>query len=544
MLASLFRIIAPFLLPFVPEGFIKDNFTTMVTTVMCIAMLFAWGRKTYIRVVSRRIQAYFVACTALMMLWFIFRAIKYSTDNVMLGRYMWYNYYLTMIFLPVLSLHIALLLRNPDNLRNYKKYHVLDVVGIGLYVMVMTNGLHGWVFKHYENEGYGDRYSYRPGYFVIVAWVIAIAVLVIVLVIRESRISLNGFYFMYPIGLLIMGVIYNVVYLLMHIYNLGSPIIDLAPFFCWVFCAIWEFMITAGLIPTNRYYVEFFNVSSLSAYITDKEGNVMYESQNAIPLEKSEFEYLTEAGKITNAEGHEAYIYSMRNEYVVYENDTTEIMEMIEELEDARENLMGEKFIRQKANEAEAARIRIEEKEYLFEKLTAATRSQLRRIRENMERIDAADAEEEKKLWEETVILGTFVKRYSNLLLLKEGGPQISALELFLSLQQSMENLKLMEINTGMMVSKEGTLDIENILQCYELFENIVEWDLFGLESIHVIFSMREKQCSFLVEAECRKGFEEFDFYEYDGTLDIDVEDNTISATLVWENAVRGGTDS
>lgn len=539
ILASLFREFAYLIEPYLPEIFQQKHNVTILTTVMYVLMLFAWGRKTFIRVVSRRIRAHFVVCTVLMMSWFIFRLVKYTTDDLLLARYMWYNYYLAMIGLPLFSLHIALLLRNPDNMRNFKRYHLLDFVAAFLYILVLTNPLHNFVFIHYGKEQSNDVYDYNWGCFLIMAWIVIISVLVVVLVIRESRITLRGFYFMYPVGLLLMGALYTVIYVMVQKNGGGRLFIDFTPLFCWIFCAIWEFLITAGLVPTNRYYVEFFNVSSLSAYITDGEGNVLYESQNAIPLEKESFEYLIDVGKTTNADGREAYLYSIGREYVVYENDTSEIMDMIEELEDARENLMGEKFILQKANEAEAARVRIEEKEYLFEKLTGATISQLRLIRENMKKIETADADTEKRLWEEIVIWGTFVKRYSNLLLLKEGGPEISALELYLSLQQSMENLKLMGVNTGMMVNKEVILDIENVLQCYELFENVVEWDLAGLKSIHVIFSVRDKQCSFLVEAECDKGYEEFDFFEYNGNLDIDAEGNTVSATLVWENKLQ-----
>ncbi len=101
-----------------------------------------------------------------------------------------------------------------------------------------------------------------------------------------------------------------------------------------------------------------------------------------------------------------------------------------------------------------------------------------------------------------------------------------------------------MGVNTGMMIRNEGTIDIENILQCYELFESIVEWDLYGLRGVHVMFSKRDEQCTFLIEAEGERGFEDFDFFEYDGKLDIEAEDNTISATLIWKNRVRGGADS
>jgi len=534
-----------FFIPYVTdEANMFVGYSNIFTTIMYVCMLFAWGRKVYIRVVSQRIQAYTISCVVMMMLWFVFRIIKYTSNNVILGRYMWYLYYLPIVFLPLMSLHIALTLRNPDSKKSIRKYHLLDIVAFILFAMVMTNQLTGAVFEHFDSQGRHDIYSHNWGYYVIVVWIVLISVLTIVLILRESRIFFEGFYFFYPIGLMILAAIYTVIYFISQYYLHVTPFIDMTPFFCWVFCAIWEFLITAGLVPTNRYYVDFFNESSLSAYIADADGNVMYESQNALPLSKEEFDSLLDRGKLTWVEGREAYIYSMKNEYVVYENDTSEIVEMIEELEDTREELMGETFIRQKANEAEAARIRIEEKEYLFGKLTGATKSQLRRIRENMSKINSTDEETEKNLWKEIVILGTYVKRYSNLLLLKEGDLQISAIELQLSLQQSMENLKLMGVNTGMMIRNEGTIDIENILQCYELFESVVEWDLYGLRGVHVMFSKRDEQCTFLIEAEGERGFEDFDFFEYDGKLDIEAEDNTISATLIWKNRVRGGADS
>lgn len=519
------------------------HFETVFTTLLYLFMLFLWGRKTYIRVVSRRIRAYFLGCTGLMMSWFIFRAIKYVSDDLLLGRYMWYNFYLTIIFLPMMSIHIALLLRNPDNKRNSKRYHVIDFIALALYTMVITNQLHNFVFIHYSESNSSGEYAHNWGYFLIYSWVGILAIMTLVMVIRESRIVLRGFYFLYPIGLLFFGVAYCAVALIIKQKTGLKPFIDFTPMYCWVFCAIWEFLITAGLIPTNRYYVEYFNESLLSAYITDSTGKILYQSKNADPLTEEEFAAILERGKITCDDDSEAYLYSLKNEYMIYEYDTAEIIDMIEELEDTREGLMGEKVIRQKANEAEAARIRIEEKEYLFEKLTAATIYQLGKIRDNMELIKNAEGEEEKALWQETVILGTYVKRYSNLLLLQEGDPRISSIELQLSVQQTMENLKPMGVNTGMMIKTDGYMDIDPMLQCYELFESIIEWDLRGLKGIHVMFSMRGQQCNFLVEAECEKGYEDYDFFEYIGDFDIDREDNTVSATLTWTNNKIGGVD-
>lgn len=526
-----------------PSPWLRHHFGTISTTVLYLFMLFLWCRKTYIRVVSRRLKALFVSSSVLVMLWFVFRLIKYTTEDLLLGRYMWYNYYLAIIFLPLLSLHIALILRNPEAKRLGRFYSVMGTIALALYLLVLTNNLHNFVFKHYGAGNADSDYSYNWGYYLIYAWVGCVAILTFILVIRESRIILSGFYFMYPIGLLLVGCTYSIVAMLLK-QNYGiKPFFDNTPLYCWIFCAIWEFFITAGLIPTNRYYVEYFNESLLSAYITDKSGNILYQSKNADPLTEEEYYALMESGKITCDDDSEAYVYSMKNEYVIYEYDTTEVMDMIEELEDARENLMGEKFIRQKANEAEAARIRIEEKEYIFEKLTAATISQLRRIRENMKLIKDSEGDAEKKLWEETVILGTYVKRCSNLLLLQEGDPKISVIELQLSVQQTMENLKLMGVNTGMMFKAEGYTNVDPILQCYELFENIIEWDLRGLKGIHVMFSMRAEQCIFLIEAECEKGFEDFVYFEYIGKLEVETEDNTISASLIWNNSLKGGTD-
>jgi len=79
-------------------------------------------------------------------------------------------------------------------------------------------------------------------------------------------------------------------------------------------------------------------------------------------------------------------------------------------------------------------------------------------------------------------------------------------------------------------------MDIQNVLQCYELFESVIEWDLDGLKSIHVVYSANGNKSTFLIEAECEKGFEDYEFFEYIGHMDIEREANTLSVALYWNN--------
>lgn len=517
----------------VPEE--KISKATIITSAIFFTLLIAiWFVRVLRRVISRRVKIYFCFCDFIMIAWFIIRSIKFTTPNETLSRYLWYFYYFPMILIPLMGVHIAITLRTGKSRYEMRVAHLWDFVSLFMFGLVVTNDYHGFVFELID----GSRaYIHRWGYYLVALWMITMAACALIIVIRQSRISLSGFYYLYPTALVGTAIIYTFIYVYKESTFQNGTYIELTAAFCWFFTAVWEYLITAGLVPTNRGYIHFFNDSTITAYITDDDGKVVYESKNAKPLTEEEFRVLLSEGSLMTDNAEEFQAYKLSSGYIVYENDMSVIMDLIEELEDAREGLKGETIIRQKANEAEAAQIRIEEKQYLFEKMTGATMSQMRRIRENLKRVEELEDADTDKLWEEILILGTYVKRYSNLLLIKEEGSKTSAIELKLCLMQSMENLKLRGINTGLMIKDEGLIDIENILQCYELFEQLAEWNLDGLKSIHVVYSPRADEGVFLIEAECERGFEEFEFYEYDGSFSAETEGKTISAVLTWKMA-------
>ena len=72
-------------------------------------------------------------------------------------------------------------------------------------------------------------------------------------------------------------------------------------------------------------------------------------------------------------------------------------------------------------------------------------------------------------------VLGTYIKRRSNLILLGEESGQIPVRELELSLQESMENLKLCRVPGNMICQGAGYIDKENAVRLYDAAEWLLE---------------------------------------------------------------------
>ena len=84
----------------------------LLRSFIFIALFAVWGASLYNRIIQKRIRLYIFAIALLMIFWFIIRTMKYYFISAELYpgivRYLWYLYYLSMLFIPLLAVYVAM----------------------------------------------------------------------------------------------------------------------------------------------------------------------------------------------------------------------------------------------------------------------------------------------------------------------------------------------------------------------------------------------------------------------------------------------------
>ena len=94
------------------------------------------------------------------------------------------------------------------------------------------------------------------------------------------------------------------------------------------------------------------------------------------------------------------------------------------------------------------------------------------------------DSNRARHLLGQVIIIGTYIKRRSNLIFVGEQRGAISVQELRLCLNESSENIIVYGADCKTIVKGEGQLTVEQATQVYDLFEAVVETELESLRAL------------------------------------------------------------
>ena len=139
-----------------------------IRSIIYICLMSAWGISVRARIVQVQARRYLTGIAALIVLWLVLRSLKYGifNENVDARRYLWYGYYISMIYMPLMAFLVAMSLGKSENYRLPRWTGALYIVAGLILLMVLTNDLHRFVFV-FPNNVMSDRdYSYGPGYYI------------------------------------------------------------------------------------------------------------------------------------------------------------------------------------------------------------------------------------------------------------------------------------------------------------------------------------------------------------------------------------------
>ncbi len=442
-----------------------------------ITLILIWAVSIRRRIVDDRIRRRILAACLFMVFLFFLRMCKFSyfPDDVYINEYLWYGYTIPLTTIPM-CFFLASLYVEP--VRDEKLIGTAEksliIANIVISVIAMTNSFHSFVYRitvHPDKE-----YTHEWFYWVIIVFRLALSVGVLLVVYRKCSLSAAKRKWYLPVICLTTGCFLLGWYLV----NGGSPkimgykLFQLHEAVCIPFILAFESLIQVGMIPANSGYGDLFDHSGINARIYDEKDRPVIVSGNR-QEEASDDEHRLQKEPISGG-------------YVTWVEDLSLINSLNREIEEVTEELGDENELIRKENEIRSERIAFEERNRLYNRIAKAVRTRAVRSDSLLSQALGSTLEDDGLRGQIVYasVLGAYIKRMGNLMLLTDGVGALSSAELASSIRESFDYLKL---NGCQCLLEENTrcyLGSQAALLAYELFEDAVEDVWLRLHAVSV----------------------------------------------------------
>lgn len=519
----------------VPDDTSFGTLAFVYSNIIYLGIIFSWG--TYIErsILSTKIRRLMLAVVFFMVMYVLFGAAKHRIflDGNFAGRFLWYLYYVPQIFATYLAFLIAFRVGKHEDYQLPKIFYILFAFAGILVVMYLTNDIHQLAFRfNLDFVAWDQQYDWGILFYISTVWIYLFLIAAVVMLSVKCR-AVNKKKAWLPVFWLLLG----------SVYILSDYILDLwsvAPFnlpetHCFIFIAMLESSIRIGIMPSNSAYGEIVSKSSAAFQIAGFDNNVVYRSDNALKLTK---EQMNEAKHKDIFTDENTLLLSNRisGGYVYWTEDVTAVNEMNDRLQQIRQSLSEEGDLLRAENEIREQRARIAEQTRLYDSISELVRPELEMISDLIE-----TGGDFRKNMAHICILNCYVKRRANLALLKDRRQLTDSEELYLSLKESSEYIRLYGGVCDVYTAEHKRLDADIILLCFDLWQGVLEELLPDLYAVTAKISF-DDGFIFRITADTNKELDILHkFYDaaqkLGGKLIQTSEDETVYITL----KVKGG---
>lgn len=463
----------------------------LIRSFLYIVLFATWGLSAYSRIIQPVTRRYLSEIAFLMVFWFVIRSLKFHIVSSELypniTRYLWYLYYLAILFIPLLAVFVAISIGKSENYRLSKKDTLLYIPTTVLFLLVITNDLHQLVFTFPKDAVVwtDDKYGYTVVYYFLILWLFFCALTMFTVMYKKRRVSGTKRMILLPCIPLVALVFYLILYFF-RIEWLQFIAGDMTAVMCLMYAATLEICIQCGFIQANTHYMELFDASTVGAQITDKEYHVLRSSRAAKDMDTKVL-CQTARGPVMLNDGIRLSGAPIRVGYVVWTEDISPLLKVLDELEEVKENLEDSNTILEEEHALKKREAHIMEQDRLYTIIQRDTAHQIRLLDHMIEQVETVTRDEERKqLLRKMLVIGAYLKRRSNLVFLADKSSTLDAKELALTLGESLDNLETCGISCGFQMDLKEPVLSDQMIAMYDFFEKVVERSLDCTYSITV----------------------------------------------------------
>ena len=490
---------------------------------ICI-LAFIYTRKNLPQPITRR---YMLIGISLLLAWefaIMGRELIIPVDHIV-NRYLWYFYYVPAIGISNMVVLVSLYYnRNPDDKVPVSWYLTL-IPSLASIILVFTNDSHRIAFTFPEGiENFHIIYKYNIGFYLIIAWVFLLILGGVIIMYTRAKQQVLG----KGLRLVVFGFALAIIYFVWSLtgkkyITFVDDMYGVPEVFMGILVVAMAGCISNGLIRANFNFQELFECSNLGAILVNKSGTIRYRSKDSINPSKEQMD---------EAIDHNIYIDNntrfqgerLKSGAIFWLDDMSSINTLAEELNEVHNRLEQENSLINAENQMIERRSKADEQNRLYNLMARGVEEELNKISIVMKGTSPEDSD-----FKEKMALGclykSYVKRFCNLMLLKQDSEMLHSFDLVASIRESIEYVKLNGIQTSYKTRGEGVFPADKMLYLYRVFQDTIE----------VVVNKGIKHL----------GFQKLDKISMDVSLEITREDitMTIQVDAPWEGSESlGGT--
>ena len=419
----------------------------VLRTLIYIGLYIGWGISINKRVVQKAAKNTLLFISGLMIFWFIVRSIKYFfAMDVNVERYSWYSYYLPMLFIPQAAVQMAVLLGQPEEYTLPKWSKLLYIPTTLCSLLVLTNDFHQLVFSFSAGEVWTDK-GYSYAWGYYIVLLWDVICAVSAFVLMVYKCRSSRRKKYLPI----IGICISIIYAI--IYASGAEWMqviggDITAALCLMFMCIFESCLHCGLIQG----------------------------------------------------GH-----------ILWQEDIEDIMMLLDRLEENRKTIEESNCLEQENYQTKAKIYMLREKNRLYDKLQTQTAGQIGLLNELLIRYEEEeDLAESRRLLAKISLIGTYIKRYGNLIFIGEREAVSDIAELGACLEESFSSLRLMGIECALTAPAGERIYVRDAVRIYSFFESILEACVDSIKFMWVKIRPCGEEMVFCMEVESEDDLNSF----------------------------------
>ena len=421
----------------------------------------------------------------------LLRGVKYGVfaGVGVLARHTWYLYYVPMLGLPLFSFGVSLLVSHGEDASVPKKWFPFAGITVLFILLVLTNDLHGLVFRFRPGfENWNSDYTWGTLFYAVAAWQAILYLSAILLLVVKCRIGSAKKYALLTLVPFAVGIALSVLLMTgtMPRPN-GAYLVEFPETLISTVAGVLECCMGLGLIPTNKNYAELFGVLSISAQITDRAGKAVCRSDSAVGLTPEQF-LLPDGARL----GEHTVLHRMDlpGGYGFWLDDVTALDRLNGELEEARETLAEETQLVRMRNDLKEKQAKIRQRTAVYDEIASRTRPHSARITALAKAAKGSGGPAFRERCRGRITLfAAFIKRYANLTLLSYEHDRIKVGELALSFSEVLRCLNFSGIPGELVNAASGEWRSAAALAVFEAFGTLLLKNVDAVSGIFIHLS-------------------------------------------------------
>lgn len=470
-------------------------YVSYIRAALYLLLFSLWGFSIDRRIIQTQALHCLRLTAALMLVWLVLRTLKYEVViDLTVARYIWYLYYLSLLFIPLLGVYIALSLGKSDEYRLTGRIGALAIIPSTLFLLVITNDLHQWMFAFSSGvpgEPDNSSYTHGPVYFCCLGWMVICLFFSLILLLKKSRVPCVKKKKIIPFVIGCATVIYGILYLS------GLPAVrwwfgDMNVMFCLLYAAIYESCIRCRMIQSNTGYVELFEATTLAACIADRNGNIVLRSRAA----DEDMVCPQDGLQIIRSNGIRISSAPISGGYAVWQDNVEPLTELRAKLSENKtkiknnkEKLLEAYLIQKKLNE-------LTEKNRIYDELETKYGKQIVRIGHLLKQCEGAEPVEIQNLLKRILLLGTYIKRGANLYFLSLEYEFLPQQELRLTVDEAVGAMTVCGTECSVVYHTTKPMLSSEVVRLLDLLKLVAETTIPGLYSLFISVSDSEMDLS------------------------------------------------